>query len=126
VRCLLVTCLMLLLVADGCSQSVGAEHSGSLVVTVTAGPTCPVERVGDPACDPRPVNGARLRLDWPSGMTVTTDASGTAREAGIPVGAHRLVAHPVDGLMGTPAPLRVVIRRGDATHVTISYDTGIR
>ena len=117
---------LLLLVADGCSQSGGAEHSGSLVVTVTAGPTCPVERVGDPSCAPRPVDGARLRLDGSSGMTVTTDASGTAREADIPVGAYRLVAQPVDGLMGTPAPLRVVIRRGDATHVTISYDTGIR
>jgi hypothetical protein len=59
-------------------------------------------------------------------MTVTTDASGTAREAGIPVGAYRLVAQPVDGLMGTPAPLRVVIRRGDATRIAVSYDTGIR
>ena len=124
-RCLSLICL-LLLVADGCSQSGGAEHSGSLVVTVTAGPTCPVERVGDPACAPRPVEGARLRLDGSSGMTVTTDASGTAREADIPVGAYRLVAQPVDGLMGTPAPLRVVIRRGDATHIAVSYDTGIR
>jgi hypothetical protein len=59
-------------------------------------------------------------------MTVTTDASGTAREADIPVGAYRLVAQPVDGLIGTPAPLRAVVRRGDATHVTFSYDTGIR
>jgi hypothetical protein len=59
-------------------------------------------------------------------MTLTTDASGAAREAVVPVGAYRLVAQSVDGLMGTPAPLRVVIRRGDATHVTISYDTGIR
>jgi hypothetical protein len=125
VKCLLVIWL-LLLVADGCSQSVGAEHSGSLLVTVTAGPTCPVERVGDPSCARRPVNGARLRLDGPSRMTVTTDASGTARKADIPVGAYRLVAQPVDGLMGTPAPLRVVIRRGDATRIAVSYDTGIR
>ena len=36
----------LLLVADGCGQSTGRQHSGSLVVTVTAGPTCPVERPG--------------------------------------------------------------------------------
>jgi hypothetical protein len=124
VRCLLV--ILLLLVADGCGQSVGAEHSGSLIVTVTAGPTCPVERVGEPSCAPRRVRGARLRLDGSSEITVTTDASGTARETEIPVGAYRLVAYPVDGLMGTPAPLRVVINQGDATHVAVSYDTGIR
>jgi hypothetical protein len=44
----------------------------------------------------------------------------------IPVGAYRLVAQPVNGLMGTPAPLEVVITRRNATHVTLSYDTGIR
>lgn len=73
-----------------------------------------------------PVSGARLRLDGPSGMTVTTDASGNARKADVPVGAYRVVAQPVDGLMGTPAPLRVVIHRGIATRVAISHDTGVR
>jgi hypothetical protein len=67
-----------------------------------------------------------MRLDGASEMTLTTDASGTARDAEIPVGAYRLAAQPVDGLMGTPAPLRVVITRGDATRVAVSYDTGIR
>ncbi len=123
-RCLFVICLLLLF-ADGCSQSGGAEYSGSLIVTVTAGPTCPVERVGDPACAPRPVKGARLSLDGTS-ETLTTDASGTAWDAEIPVGAYHLVAQSVNGLMGTPAPLRVVIRRGAATRVAVSYDTGIR
>ena len=117
---------LLLLVADGCGQSGGAEHSGSLIVTVTAGPTCPVQRVSDPACAPRPVKGARLGLDGASEMTLTTDANGTAREAMVPVGAYRLVAQSVGGLMGTPAPLRVVIVRGTTTRVAVSYDTGIR
>jgi len=125
VRCLFVIWL-LLLVADGCGQSGGAERSGSLIVTVTAGPTCPVQRAGDPACAPRPVKGARLSLDGASDMTLTTDANGTARETMVPVGAYRLVAQPVNGLMGTPAPLELVITRRDATHVTLSYDTGIR
>lgn len=117
---------LLLLVADGCGQSGGAEHTGSLIVTVTAGPTCPVQRAGDPACAPRPVKGARLSLDGASEMTLKTDANGTARETMIPVGAYRLVAQPVNGLMGTPAPLELVITRRNATHVTLSYDTGIR
>jgi len=59
-------------------------------------------------------------------MTLTTDASGTARDAEIPVGAYRLVAQPMDGLMGIPAPPRVVITRGATTRVAVSYDTGIR
>jgi hypothetical protein len=117
---------LLVLVADGCGQSVGAKNAGSLVVVVTAGPTCPVERIADPTCAPRPVKGARLRLVGPREMTVTADASGTVRATEIPVGVYRLVADSVDGLMGTPAPLRVVIRHGAATHVAVSYDTGIR
>jgi hypothetical protein len=115
---------LLLLVADGCGLSGGAEHSGSLMVMVTAGPTCPVHRAGDPACAPRPVKGAQLSLNGVSKMTLTTDANGTARETMI--GAYRLVAQPVNGLKGTPAPLEVVITRRKVTHVTISYDTGIR
>jgi hypothetical protein len=72
------------------------------------------------------VKGARLGLDGASEMTLTTDANGTAREAMVAVGAYRLVAQSVGGLMGTPAPLRVVIARGTTTRVAVSYDTGIR
>jgi hypothetical protein len=126
VRCLLVIWL-LLVVADGCGQSGAAKHSGSLIVKVTAGPTCPVERIADPTCAPRPVKGARLRLDGPSQMTVTTDATGTARAGGIPVGAYRLVAQPVHGLRGPLAPLHdILINQGRSTHASVSYDTGIR
>jgi hypothetical protein len=126
VRCLLVIWL-LLLVADGCGQSGGAEQSGSLIVRVTAGPTCPVVRIADPTCAPRPVKGARLRLDGPSEMTLTTDATGTAREGEIPVGAYRLVAQPVRGLRGPLGPPHdILINQGHATHVAVSYDTGIR
>jgi hypothetical protein len=59
-------------------------------------------------------------------MTLTAYASGTVRETGVPVGAYRLVAQPVAGLMGIPGPLRVVINRGEAARVAVSYDTGIR
>lgn len=125
-RCPLLIWL-LLLVAAGCGQSVGAKHSGSLIVRVTAGPTCPVVRVADPACAPRPLKGARLRLDGSSEMTLTTDATGTARAGEIPVGAYRLVARPVRGLRGPLGPPHdILINQGHSTHVAISYDTGIR
>jgi hypothetical protein len=124
-RYLLVIC-GLLVAAAGCGQSAGASHFGSLIVTVTAGPTCPVERIGDPACAPRPMQGAQLRLDGSSEITLVTDASGTARADQIPVGDYRIVPQSVEGLMGTPAPLHIVMRQGEATHATVSYDTGIR
>lgn len=125
VRCLVVICL-LVVVADGCGGSTSAQHFGSLTVTVTAGPTCPAERIGDPACAPRPVKGAHLRLEGSSEVTLVTDARGMAQDEEILVGAYRLVPHPVEGLMGTPAPLHLVIRQGVAHHVALSYDTGIR
>jgi hypothetical protein len=66
-------------------------------------------------------------LDGPSEVTVTTDATGTARAGEIPVGAYRLVAQPVHGLRGPLAPLHdILINQGQATHVAVSYDTGIR
>jgi hypothetical protein len=120
-----VLCL-LLVVAVGCGTSAAARRSGSLVVTVTAGPTCPAEKVGDPACAPRPVKGARLRLEGPGETTLVTDASGTARDQQIPVGAYGVIPQPVPGLMGTPARLDIVIRQRRTTHVVVSYDTGIR
>lgn len=112
--------------AAGCGQSTRAGHFGSLTVTVMAGPTCPAERVGDPACAPRPVKGAQLRLSGASTITLVTGVRGTARDTRIPVGAYRLVPQPVDGLMGTPAPRHIVIRYGEATRVTLTFDTGIR
>lgn len=118
---------LLLLVADGCGQSAGANQSGSLIVRVTAGPTCPVERIADPTCAPRPVIGVRLRLDGPSEVTLTTDAAGTARAGEIPVGAYRLVPQPVRGLRGPLGPPHdILINQGHATRVAVSYDTGIR
>lgn len=124
-RYLLMICA-LVVVAAGCGQSAGASHFGSLIVKVTAGPTCPVEQIGDPACAPRPVKGAHLRLEGSGEITLVTDASGTARDDHIPVGGYRLVPQSVDGLMGTPAPVHLVIRQGGAARATVSYDTGIR
>jgi hypothetical protein len=115
-----------LIVASGCGQTANASHFGSLTVAVTAGPTCPVERIDDPTCAPRPVRGAQLLLEGANSITLVTDARGTARNERIPVGVYRLVPEPVDGLMGTPAPLRIVIRQGEAADAAVSYDTGIR
>ena len=117
---------VLLVVTVGCGSSQTSKRTGSLLVKVTAGPTCPVARVDDPACAPRPVNGAHLRLEGPTDLTLVTDNAGVARGEGIIVGNYRLVPEPLDGLMGTPSPLQIVIHQRKTTHVTVGYDTGIR
>lgn len=98
--------------------------------TVTAGPTCPVVRnPPDPACADRAVAGAVLVFTDAAGSEVaraTSNADGTFAVKLAP-GSYRLTAQPVDGLMGTPAPMDVGVEAGQPmTELTVSYDTGIR
>jgi len=97
---------------------------------VTAGPTCPVlTDPPDPACADRAVAGAVLIFTDGAGAEVartTSQADGTYSLELAP-GAYRLVAQPVEGLMGTPAPIDVQVEEGQPlTEVAVSYDTGIR
>lgn len=98
--------------------------------TVTAGPTCPVERdPPDPACAARPVAGAVLVFTDVNGAEVaraTSAADGTFMLELAP-GVYHLVAEPVEGLMGTPEPMDLeVVAGGPLTELQLSYDTGIR
>jgi hypothetical protein len=97
---------------------------------VTAGPTCPVvTNPPDPACGERPVAGAVLLISDRKGtevgrVTAGQDGSFTFLLA---PGAYRLVPQPVEGLMGTAAPIDFDVKAGQPmTEVQVSYDTGIR
>jgi hypothetical protein len=94
-----------------------------------AGPTCPVvTNPPDPACADRPVVGATLVITTFAGAEVArveTDASGEFSVSLAP-GAYRLVAQPVEGLMGTPGPIDFGVEAGAMAELTVSYDTGIR
>ena len=94
-----------------------------------AGPVCPVETVPpDPACAPRPVAGARVVVLDPSGAVVAevrTDAAG-AFSFDLDPGDYTIAPDPVDGLMGTPAPVDISVLDGATTSVDLEYDTGIR
>ena len=98
--------------------------------TVTAGPTCPVQRdPPDPACAERPVSGAVLVFTDPDGAEVARTISGADGSFLVELapGAYRLTAQPVEGLMGTPEPMDVEVVPGKPmTELQISYDTGIR
>jgi hypothetical protein len=113
------------------------EESGDLLPaesgvsgTVTAGPTCPVVTdPPDPSCADRPVEGAVLVVTTLAGVEVdrtTSDAEGRFALS-LPPGTYRLEPQPVEGLMGTAAPVEFAVEPGaPALDLVIGYDTGIR
>jgi hypothetical protein len=98
--------------------------------TVTAGPTCPVVTdPPDPSCADRPVAGAVLVVTTLAGVELdrtTSDAEGRFALS-LPPGTYRLEPQPVEGLMGTAAPVEFAVEPGaPALDLVIGYDTGIR
>ncbi len=123
---------ILVLVAAGCvGQAVGVSPSPSDGIggTVSAGPTCPVEKLpADPACAPRLVSGAVLVVRDDSGAEVgraTTGADGTFFVP-LPPGSYLVTPQPVEGLMGTAQGQNVDVAAGARSDIVIVYDTGIR
>ena len=109
--------------------SPGGDGRTGLMISATAGPTCPVERdPPDPACAAKPVPGAVVVIKDGSGATegtVTLDATGTAFVE-LPAGGYVLEPAAVSGLMGTAPATSVTVIDGAGTPVALSYDTGIR
>jgi hypothetical protein len=126
-RIVLVLALGLLLAACGTAAAPGP--TGSLTLTLTAGPICPVERIPpDPNCAPRPVPGAEVLVLTVDGREVgrpKSDATGKIRLT-LPQG--RYIIRPVSAAGGLPsAPEEVVVDVGAApVEVALGYDTGIR
>jgi hypothetical protein len=93
-----------------------------------AGPVCPVEtNPPDPECAPRPVVGAVVLAISGSGdqVEVTTGPDGRF-SFDLAAGRYRIVAQPVEGLMGTPEPVEVEAASGSVDVGVLIYDTGIR
>jgi hypothetical protein len=112
----------------GCGDTATNDaQQGRLVVTVLAGPTCPVEQVGNP-CDPRRPPRASLIVERSSGELVASVLARNGRGSleGLDAGSYRLIAQPVTGLMGTPEPVSFSITAGGVTRLRLTYDTGIR
>ncbi len=105
----------------------GAGGTG-ITGRATAGPVCPVEQPGDPACAPRPVAGAVVVVQDASGAevgTMTTLPDGSFAFE-LPAGDYVVQGRAAEGLMGTPDPVSVTVRAGALTQVELGYDTGIR
>ena len=108
------------------STAVKVTGAGGRVV---AGPACggPVQP-GMSGCDDRPVADAVLMVKGAGGTEVsrvTTDASGLFRLALQP-GSYTLEPQPVQGLMGTAAPIPFQVIDGAEVFLDVSYDTGMR
>lgn len=112
---------------DAWPQPIGAGQTGVAGVAV-AGPTCPVETIGDPACAPRPVPDAIIVVLDGSGAEIARTTSGVDGGFFIAVdaGSYSVSGQPVDGLMGAPEPVSVTVSDGSASQIQLSYDTGIR
>ena len=123
----------IVLVVIGCSPGPTASSAGVLVRVsghVLSGPTCPVERnPPDPACAPRPVADATVRIiDTTTGATVAeaaTDADG-AYVVDVPPGSYRLEGTSGMPGIGPPAPVPFVAAEGVPVTVDLPVDTGIR
>ena len=131
---------LVLLVATGCmgassdaSTSPLPNPSGAWRTGIggvaTAGPVCPVEKnPPDPACAPRPVDGAVLVFNDAAGTEVarTTTASDGTFFAELPAGDYVVTPQPAKGLLGTPGPQSVTVPDGAIVRLDLAYDTGIR
>ncbi len=111
-----------------CCQAPAADQT--ITGIVTAGPVCPVVTdPPDPSCEDRPVAEAEIVVRNASGDEVARAVSaedGTFSVA-LAAGSYELVPQPVEGLMGTAAPVEVTVEEGvPGERVEISYDTGIR
>jgi hypothetical protein len=107
--------------------SPGGTGRTGILGTALAGPACPVEQPDDPDCLPRPVVQAPLVITDANGeeiARVLTDELGSFFVE-LPAGTYRIVARPVEGLMGFPEPIEIEVTEGEAT-VELQYDTGIR
>ncbi len=108
----------------------GTTGAGTVTGRATAGPVCPVEQVPpDPACADRPVEGAVIVVRDIAGNEVARAITGAGGRftLDLPNGRYTLEPQPVEGLLGTAAPVEVTLKPGGALAlVELSYDTGIR
>lgn len=92
---------------------------------VTAGPTCPVERVDHP-CPPRPLSTTVQARSIGGGTSgsATTDENGRY-EMSLPPGRYVLEAQ-IGSMFPSCQPIEVVVTANAATRGDIDCDTGIR
>ena len=110
------------------SATASEGAGGRLEVTLTSGPTCPVEQnPPDPNCAARPVANEVVTVST-GGTEVArgrTDAQGRIA-FGLAPGEYTVTGLNETGFMGPPAPETVLIGAAAVVTLDLEYDTGIR
>jgi hypothetical protein len=112
----------------GGSAGEEAQTGAGLHFTALAGPTCPVEQPGDPACAPKPVPDVPIVIMDGDGKVMdrmVLNAGGTGVITLDP-GDYIVRAEGVEGFMSGPGAQRVTVVDGRMTQVDLLFDTGIR
>ncbi len=122
----LILTIGLLVAACGVAASPGP--TGTVTLTLTAGPVCPVEQVPpDPNCAPRPVAGAEVIVLTADGREVGRPKSDAAGKIRLTLPQGRYVIRPVQTGNFPTAPAEVLVDVGSTpVDVALGYDTGIR
>jgi hypothetical protein len=115
--------------AAGCGSSANTGLAGVAVSgSVSAGPTCPVERPGDPACAPRQL-AARILVTTVDGRPVLTTTSDTHGQFqfSLQPGRYIVVARSLHGAtLPRGVPVSLLITRAADRSLRLEMDTGIR
>lgn len=117
------------LLVAACAAGASPAPTGTVNLTLAAGPVCGVEQVPpDPNCAPRPVADAEVIALTADGREVArakSDAQGHIKLT-LPFGSY--VLRPVQAAGGFPAaPAEVTVTvSGTPVDIALGYDTGIR
>jgi hypothetical protein len=105
-----------------------AQHVDSGVKgVVTIGPTCPVQRIGDPSCDDRPYQTTLSVVKARGGRLVKRFESRTDGRFRVHLEAGRYVIKPSRrGILPSLSPVPVKVARHRFTTVAVQFDSGIR
>jgi hypothetical protein len=117
------------LLVAACGTAATPGPTGTVTLTLTAGPVCPVERIPpDPNCAPRPVADAEVIVLTADGREVGRPKSDAAGKIRLTLPQGRYIIRPVSAAGGLPsAPEEVIVDVGAIPiDVALSYDTGIR
>jgi hypothetical protein len=117
------------LLVAACGTAASPGPTGTLTLTLTAGPVCPVEQVPpDPNCAARPVADAEVIILTADGREVARPKSDAAGKIRLTLPQGRYTVRPVSAAGALPsAPEEVIVDVGTTpVDVPLGYDTGIR